>query len=118
MTISTTIAFALSLWVVPAENVILTGLGLIIAGMVTVPVTPLGFVFSIELTHPIQPVLSNGFLLMCAQIMSLIMSISISLIAKTSSLGALGTFTVLCAIASLAAFLMKEELRLNAASKD
>lgn len=118
MTISTTIAFVLSLWVVPAENEILTGAGLIIAGIVTVPVTPLGFVFSIELTHPIQPVLANGFLLMCAQIMSLIMSISISLVAKSSSLGALGTFSGLCAIASLAACLMKEELRLNAVCKD
>ena len=84
----------------------------------TVPITPLGFVFSIELTHPIQPVLANGFLLMCAQIMSLVMTISMSEVAKHSPLGALGTFSGLCAIAAVASCLMKEELRLFAVSKD
>lgn len=48
-----TVIFALSLWVVPSCNKYLVGIGLVVAGIATVPVTPLGFVFSIELTHPI-----------------------------------------------------------------
>jgi hypothetical protein len=95
---------------------VIASVTLVLAGISTVPVTPLGFVFSIELTHPLQPILVNGFLMMCAQIMSLIMSIGMSLLSVRSPLGALGLFAVLSAVSAVSSFFIKEELKLRAAS--
>lgn len=80
LTFTSAVVFLNLLWVVPLHNDYIAGIALVMTGIATIPVTPLGFIFSIELTHPIQPVLVNGFLLMCAQICSLAMSIGMSLI--------------------------------------
>ena len=61
-----TICFLSAIWIAPLGNVFLVVTILIIAGIAMVPVTPLGFAFSVELTHPVQPILVNGFILMCA----------------------------------------------------
>jgi hypothetical protein len=53
LTILATFVFLMSLWVVPLDVVWIATITLVLAGIATVPVTPLGFVFSIELTHPL-----------------------------------------------------------------
>ena len=110
--IITTLVFLSSLWVVPLDNNILALSMLILSGIAMVPVTPLGFAFSIELTHPTQPVLVNGFLLMCAQTMSFVMGVTITELALRSPPIAFMTYTGLCALTVIASMLMKQELRL------
>jgi predicted MFS family arabinose efflux permease len=44
--------FLMTIWIIPLHNDPLTLIFLILAGVAAVPITPLGFVFSIELTHP------------------------------------------------------------------
>ena len=61
-----TICFLSAIWIAPLGNKYLVVTILILAGIAMVPVTPLGFAFSVELTHPVQPILVNGFILMCA----------------------------------------------------
>lgn len=105
-------------WVAPLKNDWICGALLVIAGVATIPVTPLGFIFSIELTHPIQPVLVNGFLLMCAQICSLVMSVVMSAIVGKHPWWVLIIFAVLMVVASFAAIMTKQELRLTSANRE
>lgn len=48
-----TFIFLSALWVAPIGNSFLAVSLLTIAGIAMVPVTPLGFAFAVELTHPI-----------------------------------------------------------------
>ena len=106
------ICFLMTIWIIPLHTDPVTLIFLVLAGVAAVPVTPLGFVFSIELTHPAQPVLVNGLLLMSGQIGALCMSVDMSFLAKSYPLWTLATYGLLCLAAAVASCFMKEELRL------
>lgn len=58
---STIIAFTL-IWVIPYGNPILCAIFIGMSGLAIGPIFPVGFDFSIQLTHPMQPALVNGML--------------------------------------------------------
>ena len=58
--ISSCIFTATSIYTVPAKNLWVLGANLIILGASIIPVKPIGFSFSIELSYPVSEAMSNG----------------------------------------------------------
>ena len=66
--VSATLCGVLALWWLPLENNMLCYIVVALIGFTMVPIIPVGFAFATELTHPIQPSLSNGIMMSFASL--------------------------------------------------
>ena len=55
--------FLLAIWVIPAGNIYLTVLLASLLGAFITPILPAGYSFSVHLTHPLPPAVSNGLMM-------------------------------------------------------
>ena len=98
-----------ALWVIPYGNFYIT-LGLCaVMGAAMCPILPAGYSFSVFLTHPVPPAVSNGLLMAGAQVFSVLMSlVGGKLLAIDFLLGA-GVFCVLALTTVVTSFCMRQE---------
>ena len=105
-----TLSLISSIWIVPYGNFYLTLVLCTVLGFAMCPILPVGFSFSVFLTHPIPPAVSNGLLMMGAQIFSITFTLlGAKLLLIDFTLGAL-MFCILSASTIFLAFCcIKEE---------
>jgi len=57
------------------RNLVPLTINTVVAGFFLIPIIPCGFAFSVELTHPVDPSLVNGIMMMGAQTTAFLLSI-------------------------------------------
>jgi len=65
---------AIAYFILPLNNTVLCIIVITVVGFCLVPIMAVGFAFATELTHPIPPVFSNGFMLCCSNIFAWLLS--------------------------------------------
>jgi MFS family permease len=96
----------------PSRSSALLGLNLAALGFFAVPMSPISFAFSVELTYPTPDAVSNGMMVLASKIYGALLSVIGGILAKKASpLYALGLFTINNMVALVAALFIKEELR-------
>ena len=100
-----------SLFTFPSQIFPLVSINIGVAGLVLLPIVPVGIAFGVELTFPLPPVMSNGFLLLSGRIVSIIMSYLAAYLANINSEYALILFCVTSFIAAVASLFIKEDLK-------
>ena len=68
-------AFLCAIWVIPAGNIYLTIFLAAIIGIFMTPILPAGYSFSVHLTHPLPPAVSNGLMMTASQLFATLWSI-------------------------------------------
>lgn len=68
ITMCTCITIGLALATLPSGNAVLFAINLIVLGSSILSAIPVSYAFSVELTYPISEAMSNGMMIMCAQI--------------------------------------------------
>lgn len=102
---------SLVLLTLPSKNVGLFTFNLVLLGFGAIPLTPLAFGFTVELTYPTPEAVSNGMMLLPSKIYSSLLAVVAGLAAQRSPLYAVMIFignAIVCAICSV---FIKEELR-------
>ena len=61
-------------FVLPIKKVFWMNVNVALLGASLVPIIPLGFSFSVELTHPVSEAFSNGVIVFCAQLLGFLMT--------------------------------------------
>jgi len=108
----------LAYYLLPLDSTSLTYLIITLFGVFLVPIMAVGFAFATELTHPIQPVLSNGIMLCFSNLAAWMLSFLLLYVLKTTpgdpqqgSKRAILIIAFLCLIAVIATIFTEEELR-------
>ena len=70
----------------PLKKVFFANLNVALLGAFLVPVVPLGFSFSVELTHPVSEAMSNGIIALMAQLLGFGMTILSTAMCQTNPL--------------------------------
>ena len=68
------IALLAGIWVVPSGNIFITLIFGCLLGCFMTPILPAGYSFSVHLTHPLPPAVSNGLMMTGAQTYTTLMS--------------------------------------------
>lgn len=96
----------------PSANTALFATNIAIFGFFAVPMTPVSFAFSVELTYPTPEAVSNGMMILASKVYGTLISILAGLLAsKVGPLYAVGLFTLNNLIAMICSFFIHEELR-------
>jgi MFS family permease len=82
-----------------------------LVGASTVPVVPVGYALGVELTYPINPTLSNGFMISIGMVWAVIMTLAGGPFATYSSFWCMFSLVVLALVSAVFSFFVKEELR-------
>jgi MFS family permease len=111
--IASTVVTTLMIFLIPIGNVPIVITIIAVFGLVGGPILPVGFDFSIQLTHPIQPALVNGMLQMFEQLCEFLLSTSLVALAARDPQYALAFVAMLCLMAAIVSLFIKEELRVD-----
>lgn len=96
----------------PSGNTILFAINMAVYGLFAVPLLPLSFAFSVELTYPQPEAVSNGMMIMTSKICGTAITIAGGLIAaKLGPLYAITLFSVNILSALVLSFFIKEDLK-------
>lgn len=95
----------------PSRKVFWVNLNIALLGAVLVPIVPLGFSFSVELTHPVSEAMSNGVIVLAAQLVGFFMTYLGTWLADQQPLYCVALFGVLMLIGLVFAAFIKEDLR-------
>ena len=95
----------------PTRRLFYVNLNLAILGAVLVPIVPLGFSFSVELTHPVSEAMSNGVIVLAAQLLGFFMTYIGTVLADTEPIYCVAMFAGQMIIANVAGLFIKEDLR-------
>ncbi len=101
---------ALTFYSLPAENKGLFCFNIAMIGLSSIPVLPICFSYSVELTYPISEEMSNGILLLPAQMYGALLGLLIGYLSKYSPMYGVGIFTANSIIALVASIFTKERL--------
>lgn len=71
-------------WSLPSEKMWLLDVNVGIMGILIIPIIPIGYSFSIELTYPVSEAMSNGFIVFIAQIVGTILTIVATKLSATN----------------------------------
>jgi sugar phosphate permease len=109
----TLIASTIFLFVLPKANLLLTVLNIAILGIILLPIIPLCYSFSIELTFPVSEAMSNGVMMMFSQIVG---SITTVLGTKLASYHPESEYTIIMflgmmSVSCFTSLFIKEDLR-------
>ncbi|TNV79121.1 hypothetical protein FGO68_gene16126 [Halteria grandinella] len=109
----TSVVFLLfSFITLPSSQSAIFGLNLAILGFFAVPMSPISFAFSVELTYPTPDAVSNGMMVLASKAYGALLSVVGGILTKKySPLYAIGLFSLNNLIALIASFFIKEELR-------
>jgi len=100
-------SFGLAFWTLPSRNVGLFAVNLVLVGISVLPIIPVAFAFSVELTFPLAEALSNGMMIMVSQIFGTILGLIATVLAKRNPLHCLAMYMVSTAIAAIASLFVK-----------
>ena len=95
----------------PTRKVFWVNINIALLGASLVPIIPLGFSFSVELTHPVSEAMSNGVIVFTAQLLGFGMTYLGTYLAGIEPLYCLGLFSSLMFLGILSSFFIKEDLR-------
>jgi hypothetical protein len=98
----------------PSKNFGLFNCNIALFGFFILPIIPVGYSFSIELTYPVSEVMSNGIIMLFSQFMGTILTTVGTNLASSKPHGPLNIIYLFCAMILLSAFaslMVKEDLR-------
>lgn len=99
------------LFTLPSKSVPLFSINLALLGFFAVPLTPIAFGFSVELTYPTPEAVSNGIMLLPSKVYGSLLAVTAGLVASSDPRYSVLIFTVNAAICLGCSLLMKEELK-------
>lgn len=109
--IASTILVTLCFLTLPTGSTSLFTPNLLLFGFFSIPLTPISFAFSVELTYPVPESISNGMLILPAKVYGALLSVIASILASIDPKYAITLFCVNNAIAALCTFFIVEDLR-------
>jgi len=99
------------MFTIPMENKLVVLFNFMLLGTVMVPVIPVSMNFGSELTFPIAPILTNGFLLSVGQGMGAILGVAETYLAVYSPELVLVSYATCAGIASVCSIFIVEDLK-------
>ena len=108
---TTLFLFSFSFLTLPTGSLLLVSLNISVVGFFLLPIIPLGFGFSIELTYPVSEAMSNGVLMLFSQIVGSIVTFLGSYLCSVHPFSCLALFFGMMMTASIATLLIEEDLR-------
>ena len=106
-----TLMVAISILTVPSGDKVIVGLNLMFLGMFMVPIIPVSMNFASEITFPLSPSMTNGWLLMIGYAMGAILAIVCTPLAQYSPRLVMLIYTFLGIVASVCSIFLKEDLK-------
>lgn len=102
----------LNFYTMPLGNTYVLAANMAIFGFFAIPVTPVSFAFSVELSYPVPEAISNGMMILVAKVYASIMSFAAGILTtKHSPMWALWLFTLNNIIATVCSLFIAEDLR-------
>lgn len=95
----------------PSENMFIFDTNIAVMGFFILPIIPVGFSFSIELTFPVSEPMSNGIVMLCSQIVGTGVTYIATKLISNSPTSGLYLFMSLITISCLCSLMIKEDLR-------
>ncbi len=102
---------ALTFYTLPSRNVALFSVNLVLVGLTVLPIIPIGFAFSVEVTFPISEALSNGMMILVSQVFGTCLGIVASMLAKINPIYTIWLYLGSCMIAAVSSLFVKEQLK-------
>ena len=103
-----TIGYCFSL---PSKNFFLVCLNGSLSGLFTLPILPVAFNFSVELTHPVSEAMSNGIMVTLSRVVGIVMTYIGTYLANKYPLWCIGMFAISVFVGVIASFQITEDLR-------
>ena len=98
-------------WTLPTEKLSIFDVNIACMGFFILPIIPVGYSFSIELTFPVSEAMSNGIIMLFSQIVGTgVTYVSTKLIADSPFSG-LYLFAAMIAFSCFSSLMIKEDLR-------
>lgn len=101
------------IFIIPSSNYILCSISIAVVGLTVGPILPVGFDFSIQLTHPMPPSLVNGMLQMSEQIFEFLLSTTLVALCTKNPQWALICIFAICCVAAVISLFIEEDLRVE-----
>ena len=95
----------------PSRNVALFSFNLALIGFTVIPIIPISYAFSVELTFPVPESLSNGMIILPSQIYGTLLGVTASKLSEQSPHYAIALFFISALVGAVASLFIKEELR-------
>jgi len=80
-------------------------------GFFSIPMTPIAFAYSVELTYPVPEAMSNGMMIFPSKIYGAVLGLIAGILASYSPLYSVGLFIANCLICLVCSFFIDEDLR-------
>ena len=106
-----TLMIACAMITVPSGDTIMVGLNLIFLGMFMVPIIPVSMNFASEITFPLSPAMTNGWLLMVGYASGAILAIICTPLSRYNPILVMLIYTFLGLVASICSIFLKEDLK-------
>lgn len=108
------------MFTLPTESTLMMTVNIAVLGLFLIPIIPIGYSFSIELTHPVSEAMSNGVMVFFSQIVGTVITIIATPISGYHPERQYCTilFIFMVGISCVASLFIKEDLRRLNASKN
>jgi FLVCR family feline leukemia virus subgroup C receptor-related protein len=103
--------FCFSFVTLKTGSLLLVSINISIVGFFLLPIIPLGFGFSIELTYPVSEAMSNGVIMLFSQIVGSLVTYLASWLCSINANYCLLLFFTMMVTASLSSLMITEDLR-------
>lgn len=105
------LATSLVNYTLPSRNMWLLEVNIAFVGFFVLPIFPVGYSFSVELTYPVSEAMSNGGMMLFSQLLGVGITFLATVIADKEPLYCCWLFMAMMAVALAVSFLVKEDLR-------
>jgi hypothetical protein len=95
----------------PFKNAYLEALTMFIIGATVVPITPVAFAFTVELTFPVPEALTNGIMITCGLLWGTAEGLLCSFMQETSPIYPIAFWSISALLAFILSFFVEEDLR-------
>lgn len=106
-----TLMVAVAIFTVPSGNHVAVGVNLMFLGMFMVPIIPVSMNFASEITFPLAPAMTNGWLLMIGYAMGAVLAILCTPLSQYSPRLVMLIYVVLGVLASVCSIFLREDLK-------
>ena len=105
------LATSLVNYTLPSRNMWLLEANIAVVGFFVLPIFPVGYSFSVELTYPVSEAMSNGGMMLFSQLLGVGITFLATVIADKQPLYCCWLFMAMMAVALVVSFFVKEDLR-------
>ena len=102
---------SLTLYTLPNKDFNLLAINGCFAGFFTLPIIPIAFQFSVELSHPVSEALSNGLMMLFSQVFGIIVTYLGTFLAKKNPEDCIYLFVCQVSLALICSIYIEEDLR-------